>query len=53
MTSARVETFLLDGVAVSYVVGFRQMLDPEGGVALWVEYTLDADYNVIKESAYV
>lgn len=44
---------LVDGVPVSYQVRFVQMLDPEGGIQLWVEFELDANLNIVSENAYI
>jgi|GEM_PF-6155014 len=44
---------LVDGVPVSYHVSFAQRIDPEGGIQLWVEFELDAAFNIVSEDAYI
>ncbi len=43
---AALETHSVGGVAQLYVVSYVQMIDPEGGIQLWIWVTIDADFDV-------
>lgn len=42
----------VDGTPTQYVVNLVQMLDPEGGVQCWIEYTYDASFDLIDGPIY-
>ena len=53
MQFSHVEVYSIDGVPQVYEIAFRQWLDPECGVLLWVVYTVDSCFNVVSVTDYV
>ena len=53
MEFSHVEVYSLGGVPQVYMIRYRQWLDPECGVLLWVEYTVDSCFNVVSVYVYV
>ncbi len=51
VTFGNLSIFRDNDVAVRYQVGFRQWIDPEGGVQLWIVYTLNSCREVIDIAA--
>ena len=47
------EKYTVNGTPTRYVVRLAQWLDPECGVLLWMEYELDANFNVVDVYVYI
>lgn len=50
---AEVEIHWVGETVVRYDVKFVQMIDPEGGIQLWIIFNVDADLNVTDSRIYI
>ena len=48
-----VTTYTINGQITRHEIRFSQWIDPEGGIKVWVVYTLDPALNVVDVVVYV
>ena len=53
VTYGYIDITSLAGTPTQYVVNLVQMLDPEGGIQCWIEYTLDASFDLVDGPIFV